>query len=243
MKHTTTNFYVPPENIRNGKVHFPEGEGNHIVRVLRAEVGDLVVVVDGCGRAYLVELTKTDPSHSRGKIVEEVESAREPKIHQTLAIGTIHHKRLETAWDACVQLGISRLIPLRTEYGLDRIRRDGKFIDRLRAVSVRAMKQSGRAVLPAVEQPLSLVEVLNSGGYRHILVGDPDGLPNLTYNKPKLGERVLLVVGPEGGLSAEERRLLTEHSGIQISLGPRRLRTETAAVALSVIALKWTEDI
>ncbi len=243
MKHTTTNFYVPPDDIRKGIVHFSEEESSHLVKVLRAKPDDEVVVVNGCGSAYCVKIIRADSSHSRGEIIGDAETAPEPNINHTLAVGAIHPKRLEAAWDSCVQLGLSRLVALHTEYSIERFKPDGKCIERLRAVSLRAMKQCRRAVLPEVAPPTPLVEILNSGEFRYILVGDPEGLPNPPHEKPKLGERVLLLVGPEGGFSAEERRLIANAGGVPISLGPRRLRAETATIALSVIALRWTADM
>jgi 16S rRNA (uracil1498-N3)-methyltransferase len=243
MKHITTSFYIPPEGFIRGEMIFPEGEAEHLSRVLRAREGDEVIVVDGVGHTYRVRLTKADIKRTKGEVLAEIKSAPEPNIINTLGIGTIHQEKLEFAWDACVQLGISRLLPVRTEYGIERLRADGRNIERLRAVSIRAMKQSRRAVLPQVLPPVNLPALLKEGTFKHILFGDPDGLPSPPKDPPKLGEGVLLLVGPEGGFSSEEKRLIADCGGIPISLGPRRLRTETAAIALAIISLKWSEDI
>jgi len=243
MKHTTTNFYIPHEFIQNGRVKFPAGESRHLVKVLRVKQDDEVAVVDGAGKAYWVKITRADDEYARGEIIRPADSNPEPNIEVTLAVGTIKPRRLEWAWDACVQLGVSRLIPLRTDYGLDRIREDGKFSERLTLVSIRAMKQSGRAFLPDVSPPANLDEVLSQQKGNRIFLADPEGLPNFPVERPKLGEKILLLVGPEGGFSAEERRIIADAGGIYISLGPRRLRAETAAVVLSTLALRWTEDI
>lgn len=243
MKHTTTNFFVPPENIQNGRIIFTPEESVHLVKVLRAKADDEVTVVDGAGAAYRVKITRADVEYSRGEILERVEPAPEPVIEFTLCLGAIKPKRLEWAWDACIQLGISKLIPIHTDYGIDRIRSDGKFIERLEMVSVRAMKQSRRAVLPTVESPKLVHEILVAREYDHLVIADEKGLPNLPNKLPRLGERVSLLVGPEGGFSAEERKAVADAGGIPISLGERRLRAETAAIVLSTIALRWTCDI
>ncbi len=243
MKHTTTNFYIPPESIQNGRVIFPKDESQHLAKVLRANIDDVVTVVDGVGSAYQVIITRADVEYSRGEIKEQIEPAPEPVIEFTLCLGAIKPKRLEWAWDACIQLGISKLIPIHTDYGIDRIRPDGKFLERLEMVAIRAMKQSRRAVLPTVEPPKSVHEILVEKEYEHLIIADEKGLPNLPNKLPKLGERVSLLVGPEGGFSAEERKAVADAGGIPISLGVRRLRAETAAIALSTIALRWTGDI
>jgi len=243
MKHTTTNFYVPPNEIQNGRVSFPKDESNHLSRVLRAETGDIVRIIDGVGNAYEVEIVRSDPDYSRGKILKGIDSAPEPSLRYTLAVGTINPRRLESAWDSCVQLGISSLIPMWTSFSTDRLRPDGKYIDRLHTVSKRAMKQSGRAVLPEVQEPVSLVELLKRGRFEYIFYGEPDGLPNPPQKTTLLSHSVLLMIGPEGGFSSEEIRLLEDCSAIPISLGPRRLRSETAMIVLSIIALRWSGDI
>ena len=243
MKHTTTYLYIPQDKIINGEVHFPEDESVHLSQVLRAKSGDEIIVVDGAGSAYRVEITRSKQKYSRGRIIEQINPSSEPKFNFSLALGTIRPRRMETAWDFCVQLGMNELIPIHTKYSTDRMKADGKYMDRLRAVSIRAMKQSKRAVLPGVRDPISISELLLAGSFEYIFYGDSEGLPGPPLKKPRLGERVLLVIGPEGGFSSEEIRELESQEAIPISLGPRRLRAETAAVTLSVIALKWTNDI
>ena len=242
MKHLSTSFYLLPKDISRGRVSFSREESNHIARVMRASVGDEVRAVDGIGHAYRIRITRIDPAHSRGEIIESVEPAPEANIRFAMGIGTILPKRLEAAWDSCVQLGISKLIPIRTAYSTKRLREDGRYVERLRTVSRRAMLQCGRAILPEVGDPVDLARLL-TGDYDIILYGDIDGLPTLPAQRPRLGKRVLLLTGPEGGFSSEENRLIQDAGGIGISLGPRKLRTETAAVALAVIALRWTADI
>ena len=242
MKQLSTSFYIVPKDIKRGRVSFSREESNHIARVMRASVDDEVRAVDGIGHAYRIRLTRVDPAHSRGEIIEPVEPAPEPNIHFTMGIGTILPKRLEAAWDSCVQLGISELIPIRTAYSTKRLREDGRYIERLRTVGRRAMLQCGRAILPEVGDPVDLSRLL-TGGHDIVLYGDIDGLPTPPARRPELGANVLLLIGPEGGFSSEEDRLIQNAGGIGISLGPRKLRAETAAVTLAVIALRWTADI
>lgn len=243
MKISTTYFYAPPEDFRKGEVVLPENESAHLAKSLRAKVGDEIIVVDGEGKAFAVEILKIDGKRAKGTILGEVEHAPEPLIKHAIGIGTIQPARLETAWDMCVQLGISRLIPLWTDFSIDRMKPDGRFIERLKSISIRAMKQSRRAFLPVVEPPQTLVELINSKKFDYIFFGDPEGLPDFPQKKPRLGENVLLIIGPEGGFSSEEKRIISDAGGIAISLGRRRLRTETATVALSLLSLRWTEDI
>ena len=242
MKHVTTSFYVPKGDIQNGIAHFSRGESNHLSRVLRARADDLVRVVDGEGGAFWAKVTRSDPEYSRAEIIEETEPAPEPSITFELAPGIIHPNRLESAWDSAIQLGARRLQPLRTKYSEERLKPGGKYMKRLRTVSVRGMKQSGRAVLPVVEEPMELNEYLQHTG-DVLLYGNPEGLPSPPKERPRLGEKVSLLVGPEGGFSSEEIRLIDSAGGVPISMGPRRLRAETALVTLTVIALRWTGDI
>ncbi len=242
MRFVSTSFYIPPESISRGIIRFLPDESNHICKVMRAKPGDEVRAVDGEGHVYRVKITRADPSRAQGEIIEAENSRVEPHTIITLGIGTILPKRLEIAWDSCVQLGVSGLVPVRTEYSLGRLREDGRFVERLEAVSKRAMLQCGRALLPRVEPPCELRELVLRD-YDLILWGDEEGLPSPPAERPKLGERILLLVGPEGGFSSEERRIIADAGGIGLSLGPRRLRAENAAVVLSVIALRWSGDI
>jgi 16S rRNA (uracil1498-N3)-methyltransferase len=106
------------------------------------------------------------------------------------------------------------------------------------------MKQSKRATLPKIIPVAPIDELIRLRKmFEAIFFAHPFGLPSFDYRSFKEGEAYLLLVGPEGDFSAREKEFLREISAIPISLGPRRLRTETAAVAFLVKALCVSREI
>ena len=234
----TTTFYAPPDAFSAGRVVLPDDEARHAVRTLRHSVGDEIVVVDGAGGRYRVRLTEADKRSAAGEVLSEEREVGEPDYRLTVGLGGLKNAgRFETFAEKAVELGVGTIVPLTTERTEHMKIKAG----RLENILVAAMKQSGRSRLPTVTEPRPLKEMLEGSDPLRVLChesADPEAaLPRILDAAPAW-ESMTILVGPEGGFSEGEVERAVG-AGWQIaSLGPRRLRAETAAiVATSAVML------
>lgn len=230
-KGMTTHFYVSPDCIHGTRIALPESEARHAVRVLRMKAGDELLAVDGEGGWYRVELEHVGRSEAAGHIVERQTGVGEPSYRLTMAVGLIKHRgRFETFLEKAVELGVTEIVPLitaRTEK--ERLRQD-----RAENILIAAMKQCGRSRLPVLRQPTSIAELLERpfdlGLCCHERTdGGAPFLNALARDAPPAA--ITTLIGPEGGFTDAEVAS-ARACGFQIvSLGGRRLRVETAALA------------
>lgn len=234
----TTNFYAPPSAIHDRRVVLPDGEARHVRSVLRGREGDEIVVVDGEGGWYRVEITHVAPEQVVGQIVDARRDVREPDIHVTVGLGILKNRnRFETFVEKAVELGVRRIVPLVTEHSeRDAIRRD-----RLQNIMIAALKQCRRSRLPTLDPVRGLNGVVSEETPDRAVIchgGDTAGPLGSALDDLPSQAHVLLLVGPEGGFSDDEVQRAREAGYIPVSLGSRRLRAETAALAaLSGVAL------
>jgi 16S rRNA (uracil1498-N3)-methyltransferase len=227
----TTNFYAPPTAIRDSRVVLPEDEARHLRTVLRGGEGDEITVVDGTGGWYRVEVTHVAPGQVVGTIAEQREEVGEPDVDVTVALGLLKKRsRFETFVEKAVELGVRRIVPLRTR----RTERESIREGRLRNVMVAAMKQCRRSRLPDLADPQSPAEVLAASGAELRLVchAGANAVPiQRAVAEAGPGASALVLVGPEGGFAPSEVDEAIAAGCTPVSLGPRRLRAETAGLA------------
>ncbi|WP_103029719.1 RsmE family RNA methyltransferase [Salinibacter altiplanensis] len=227
----TTNFYAPPAAIRGGRVVLPEDEARHAHTVLRGATGDEMTVVDGTGGWYRVEITHAAPEQVVGTIVEQREEVGEPAVDVTVALGLLKKRsRFETFVEKAVELGVRRIVPLRTA----RAERESIREERLRNVMVAAMKQCRRSRLPALVAPRSTADLLDESESERQLVchaGDASVPIRQVVDPGGAAASALVLVGPEGGFAPSEVEGAVRAGATPVSLGARRLRAETAGLA------------
>jgi len=223
MGHDPHPFYVPPERFsKGGGVRFSPEEARHIERVVRLRAGDSCRVVDGAGHRYKVRLVASGKELS-GVIVEK---KREEESSVKIELGfPILRFRPRTEWllEKAVEVGVDRLIPIEWSRSVRRFSETVR--PRWERIIREAMKQSERAWLPRLRG----AERVNDGSVkRGWILADPEGEASI----PSFDgvSAVRLLVGPEGGLDPEERRRLIGDGISCWSLGPTRLRAETAAI-------------
>ncbi len=243
LKHTTY-FFAPPEKFSHGKVYLDEDESHHLVNVLRAKSGDEFFVANGIGQLFRCRLEKDYHKGVVASIISEEEPIQRPSISICLAMGIIRQSLMELSFDWSVQLGISAFVPISFDYSQHKMQ-SSKSNERLHKIAIKSMKQSKRAFLPEIIEPMSLVEFLKHYGksYDGILFADIDGV--LTPPKRMVHEhaRVAILIGPEGGISMREKAELGEYGAVPLSLGSSRLRAETAAVVAVAKLLLWSGNI
>lgn len=221
-------FYCNHSRIYENKLILGEEEARHAIRVLRHETGDLISVTDGEGALYEAVITDINQQTFTAEITN-IKNYPPDNPQLSLAIGLIKKRdRLEFAIEKCVELGINNILIYRGDYS----EKTGIREERIHRIILRAMKQSLRFHLPSAVIKNSLEDTLRSENYTGIIAADETQMSTKTANTNVSGH-YLLVIGPEGGYSKSERRLLDSFNADKISLGKHRLRTETAAIVMT----------
>ncbi|CAM3325004.1 RsmE family RNA methyltransferase [Rhodothermus bifroesti] len=236
----TTTFYIPPEMFRDGWVVLPPDEAHHAVRVLRHRPGDEVVAVDGEGGWYRLRLEQVDRQTVGARVLETRRDHGEPPYHLTVGLALLKQSaRFETFLEKAVELGVQCILPLQTE----RTERVQFRLERAQRILVAALKQCGRSRLPRVLPPQTFTEAIRKPAALRLLCHEQPDAASLPLGQLLCGQRMpnaLVLIGPEGGFSGSEVRQALAAGFQLVSLGPRRLRAETAAlVAASAFSLYW----
>ncbi len=207
----------------------PESDSAHATRVLRMQAGDMLQAIDGKGIKYTCRITAPDKRRTMVEIISN-EPMPLPWTHDIiLAVApTKHIDRMEWAVEKLTEIGINRIIPVCCDHSE---RREIK-TERLERIAVSAMKQSLKGVLPVIDEITPVDKVIKSyDGYdRYIAYCDRTIPRRLLAGEYRPGHNSIILIGPEGDFSQEEIRLALDLGWKPISLGPCRLRTETAAL-------------
>ncbi|MBD3237938.1 MAG: RsmE family RNA methyltransferase [Candidatus Eisenbacteria bacterium] len=231
-------FYLPPPWPRVGSgVPLPPEETRHALRALRLSSGARVRLVDGEGRVGQGTLQIVGRGRAQVALEWQVADATQ-RGRMVLAVPWLRAPaRLDWLVEKGTELGVAAFAFYRAARSVKRrVRRPEARMERWRAIARSAMKQSGRAWWPRVDLHSSLGELALEHRDAACLVATPEA-PRAFSTRTWLpaSDMLLLLVGPEGGLSPEEEALLTARRAGRIGLGPRRLRVETAALALTVL--------
>lgn len=226
-------FYAGPKAIQGDSIIIEGQESIHIAKVLRYAVGDEVYVTDGKGYRYRCKIGSVSKKTVTLDIQER--SFFEPSTFPvSVAIGLIKKRdRLEFAVEKITELGADEIII----FAGDHSEKSSLRIDRIESAVLSAMKQSLRYWLPEVRFFKSAEKLLEeTHGADAIIIGDETEEKNTLESLKKRipdGGRALLVIGPEGGFSQNERTLFKKFNAYRCSLGVHRLRTETAAIVMT----------
>jgi 16S rRNA (uracil1498-N3)-methyltransferase len=214
-------------------VELPEAAVAHLVRVLRLGPGDRVRLFNGDGHDYEAEILSAGKRSGEARILAREAVASESPLAITLAQGIARGEKMDLILQKATELGVGRIAPVlteRTEVRLDADRAN-KRAAHWRGVLAAACEQSGRARLPELLAPQALGQFLAGERSARRLVLDPRGGISLSQVAPAAGESLCLLVGPEGGLSERDLAAARVAGFEGLRLGPRILRTETAALA------------
>lgn len=226
----------------NCRLGLGEDPARHAGRVLRLRAGDDIVLFDGSGAEFPARIVAIGRDHLEVETGEARRPAVESPLYTRLIQGVSRGDRMDTVVQKATELGVSRLSPVLTERSVVRLdeRRAGKRHRHWLAVAASACEQCGRSVLPQIDAPRALAEVLAEAAIpeRARLLLAPGAGDALDGPSPAGGVECL--VGPEGGFSDAERAAAVDAGYRPVGLGPRILRTETAAIAVLALAqARW----
>lgn len=212
----------------------------HLSRVLRLREGDSVVVNNLSGIDFLGVIEKIDKHSSKIELKDRMLENNESSVEITLYQGMPKAGKMDLIVQKSTELGVSRIVPVLTERVVVKNSAEFKKLDRLKRIAVEAAKQSKRSIIPVIEEPISFQEMLSDMKKSQILIVPYENQENYGFTtlKKELAEirSCGILIGPEGGFTDGEIRILADRGAKIVTLGKRILRTETAgftAVALT----------
>ena len=232
-------FYA--KEVAGKTVYLDQEESVHCIRVLRHRAGDEITVVDGFGTMMRCFLTDDSPKGATAEILEDTEGWGGHPYSLTMAVcPTKNNDRFEWFVEKATEVGVDNIVPIIGE----RSERKVFKAERSRKIALSAMKQSLKAKLPAVGEPVAVKDFIVSMGSSGAETAAPEvrmicycfegeglrrSVQDVLKEVPK-GAEITIMIGPEGDFSPEEARLAVANGFIPVHLGASRLRTETAAV-------------
>lgn len=214
-------------------IHLDEPASHHVARVLRAKKEDSITIFNGQGGEYLGIITNITKKEVSVAIQEHIPRESESLLELYLAQGISRGEKMDFTIQKAVELGVKKIIPLFTErctVKLDKERRE-KRLQHWQSIIISACEQSGRNHIPEIRMPETLRNGLQSIQADWYFILSPYADQKLKQIPVQKQHRVVLLIGPEGGLTNEEIQEATKYHFLPLNLGPRILRTETAAVA------------
>ena len=243
------HFFASGGQIRDGYLDLTGGDVRHITRVLRLGPGARLAVSDNQDRNLLCEITETGPDFVRVKVIGEGLPSAEMNRRVFLFQGLPKSDKMDYIVTKSVELGAAGIVPVEMERCVVRLEEKKKQSrrERWQKLSESAAKQSGRGIVPEVEEVLSFDDALSRAKGMDSILVPYESAENMAYTRQVLAEtpagtEVAVFIGPEGGFDSREIEQLREAGARIITLGPRILRTETAGpAALAMAALLWED--
>lgn len=233
-------FFIADLAIVNGVFTITAPLLDHLRKSLRVTVGEKLWVGDNRRKRYFIQVTTITPRELRGHVLEEREGPQPQHPTVILAQAILKGDRMDWVIQKATELGAAAIVPIISERAIvrPRIERLGAQQERWQRIVFEAAQQAERWDVPDVHPPAEFVAWLRSspGELKLILSERSDAGSLATIAVPETADsRILLVIGPEGGWSVAERDAAHEQGFTSVSLGPRILRAETAAVAALTI--------
>lgn len=234
-------FYQPDVFTVGESVSLSSTNFRHAIQVMRLAVGDLLILFNGESGEYSARLSSVDRRNARAEIISFEAINRESLLDTRLILALIKPDKMDFAIQKAVELGVTSIQPVITDRSVIRVKpaRMEKKLSHWQAIIHSACEQSGRTTIPKVSLPINFTDYLQQPFERLPLLMSPRAQQDF-FSLTHTAQGVDLIIGPEGGFSEEEERLLSSPSIQQVLFGSRILRAETAVVtgltALQLIA-------
>nr|MBF0223504.1 16S rRNA (uracil(1498)-N(3))-methyltransferase [Desulfobulbaceae bacterium] len=230
-------FHTQPECITASTITFTGPEAKHICQVLRLKLGELIEVFDGSGTIYLTQLTSMDKNKVEAQILNHLDAPR-PTHPLYVAQSLLKGKKMDFLYQKLTELSVEGLYPFVSQFSEEKPRQ-AKQNERWQRISLEACKQSKRPTTMECFPVSSFNDLLESCSiYKTKIVFWENEDENFLSSFPEIfrsGSPTIIMLGPEGGFSSSEVDAARAKGFTSLSLGPRILRAETAAVAATSI--------
>lgn len=243
---TTPRVFVAFENIKGNIARIEGSDVNYLKNVMRLTCGDEIIVMDSKSKEYTSKISKIDKDSITAELISERHPKSEPKVKITVAQGLPKNKKMDLIVQKVTELGATRIIPICAERSIVRIadEKGSHKVKRWQRIAKEAAEQSGRLIIPLVDEIKTMKELL-------IMCDDFDlcvilwemekerTIKSVLKANPEAHE-ILVLIGPEGGFSHDEVESARKGGFVTATVGNRILRTETAAIAvLSMIEYEF----
>jgi len=235
-------FFVPADDVAEGKAKLAGSEFRHLMRVLRLREGDALTLFDDRGREHDGVILSLSPRAAVVRITATSVPPRESPLALTLFQGIPKGRKMDLVVEKATELGVRAIVPFASAFAAGAAAIATAKHERWTRIALAAAKQSGRIAVPTVRQAVTFPEVLAAASadeLRLLFFEGAGGVP-LAALPAAAPAGVAVVVGPEGGFSREEVSAARDAGFTVLGLGPRILRTETAAlVAVTLVQARW----
>lgn len=213
--------------------------------VLRLKQGSVITLLDGNGAAYPTRIESLRPGGATGLVLAKEPVQGEPAIELTLYQCVLKRERFEWVLQKGTELGVSRFVPVISSRTV--VQPAARLLpkyERWRAIVREAAEQSRRGRLPVLGDPMHWEEALDQGGGVRLFAWEEAGENSSGLRRAvRDADEVALLVGPEGGISVQEAASANRKGWLPVSLGPRILRAETAALAAATVVMTMAGEL
>ncbi len=242
-------FFLTPKDIQDQIVLFPSDTAHQILRVLRLHAGEQVVVLDNRGNEFLTELECVDKQSVSGRVLEQRLAASEPATALTLYLCLTQREKFEWMLQKCTEVGAAAFVPVLSSRSLVQSETDAaNKLERWQKIIQEAAEQSHRGRIPQLMPPVRFAAAVQEAANHADLClfaweeTHSQGIRKVLANQTS-GAKLAALIGPEGGLSELEAQQAAEAGWQMVSLGPRILRMETAAVVMTSLVLGYLGEL
>ena len=243
-------FFTARENIKDTTLIIDSEDANHLKRVLRINVGDVITVCDGAGIDYTVKVSEIGKNEIECDIIDRKKSDTEPNINITLYQGLPKAAKMDYIIQKNTELGISKIVPAklaRCVVKLENKAAENKKCERWQKIAVASAKQSGRGIVPEIGNPMTVDEIIEDvKDYDLVFVPyeceDQSRLKTIVESVPDAKD-IAFIIGPEGGFDISEIEKFKAAGIKTVTLGKRILRTETAAESVVSMLMYAYDEI
>lgn len=229
--------------LRKGEnIDLPIESSHYIMHVLRLKMGANVILFNGDGNEYDATLIDLQRKTVTLKVGESFIVQSESPLKLMLAQGILRSEKMDWAIQKAVELGVHEITPLITDFCSLRLNeeRASKRLNHWKKIIISASEQSRRTTLPTLNPIIPFREWVHLNLEKLLIYCDPEANKTMASLPQSQLNEVVILIGPEGGLSPKEVRLAKENNFIGVSLGPRILRTETATLAaITLLQNRW----
>jgi 16S rRNA (uracil1498-N3)-methyltransferase len=232
-------LFIDPRAISGNRVHLGAGDAQYLTRVLRLGRGDTVELLDGTGEGLRCEIEEAHKEGVTARVLDRF-AVPEPPVPITLYQALPKGDKFELIIQKCTELGVGRIVPVQATRSVVQLKGDRAEtkVVRWQKIAQEAAEQCERGKVPVVDVPERLQDVRLPDGTLGLVLSERVVTPTLPQALPEQAPlAIALFVGPEGGWTPEELAAMRGMGAIEVSLGDRILRTETAGMASLAILM------